>query len=190
MLHARLAWLRVRPVWLHTSFLHLHFLSRAAWAPSEAACTLGLAPCTPCTATHSTLLLHFGGRAARAPSEAACTLSLASRTPCMATHSTLHLHLLSRAACAPSHRLRLHACLAWLLVRPVWLHAPVLHLRFLSRAACAPSEAACALGLASCTCTLYGYAFSSPAAFSEPSCMYADWGCVHVWFGFVWAVYG
>jgi hypothetical protein len=52
-LHTCMAWLRVRPVWLQVQPLDLYFLSRAACAPSEVTCLLGLASRTPRTATHT-----------------------------------------------------------------------------------------------------------------------------------------
>ena len=111
-MHPCMAWLRVRPVQLQGQSLDLYFLSRAACAPSEATCSLGLASRTPRTATHTIPLSAFSepngtcakrghvylrpglvyvcmpsqtvspGRAPRAPNRAACTLGL------VCTHSS------------------------------------------------------------------------------------------------------
>jgi hypothetical protein len=89
--HARLAWLRVRTIWLHMQFLYFYFLRQAACSLSDAAYTLGLASRMPYTDTNSGPQSGFSEPSvACTPSVAACVLSWIAVT-CFRSHVKLSI---------------------------------------------------------------------------------------------------
>jgi hypothetical protein len=150
-LHARSAWLCVRHVRLHIQFLHI-FSCRAARVLIVAADRLGLSLGMPCMSTHSAPRFVF----------------FQPRCRC--------------ASCGCMH--------AWLGF-PYALYGHTFNpsmCNFLSRAAGAPTVAACTLGLALCTPCMATHPVP-PSVFSVSRCMCANCGCMHAWFGFVYALY-